>query len=600
VHPHEDNPRAEAVLAWLIALAFLWPAIDGFLPAQARLIAGKVFLVVPLLTVSVLFRAHLVAVVRANAMSAVFMALWIGFACLSVAWSTDERASTTGVVRLLGSGAVFVLAQLALRRGSMRDIVTRAITGFSSILALGAILQFGLALAGHPLGFRKVDGVPMIHLGLFGTPRATAGFLEPNGFGHFLFFCMTWLALYPRHERGGKQGTIVRAVTMAAIVVTGCKTAILGGGVVCLLSYLRHKTKRIEGTTNAYAAGLIFAAAVMIPPCLILLSPHVKNIRPYPLKSSWHRILLWDSVARCVGDAPVIGSGIGRGDATAAEARTCAVPFITGETAPRPHNLFLQAVVETGGVGATLMAAFLVFTLVSARGPTRDRMLIAAAWLLAASFHNVLFDRAFWLSWSALGVVMSPHSDPRDPGSPVASARGKWSPAAVAAIVLAWCALVGLAVKGLDNAPARGASHLQSCGVLSFEGENFAREGGLVPFHSAVLGSDGSAGGYFRPWPLAESQGMVFPTFQMVVYADLPYARVDLRAADERQGRNAAAMLEEVTRSINKELAPGSEGAVSLSMSAFRPRDEPGLRLAWLILASIALGAISLSVLARR
>jgi O-antigen ligase len=277
-----------------------------------------------------------------------------------------------------------------------RDTVLRAIAAGLVAAFILAAIDVGSRMALSDALFRLVGSPKDINMLVSGRIKPSASVSALLGLLAF-GVCV--------HRRRFGLAAAVAVASIGLTVLSHSMAATLGllvGGVVAAAGLIHRRL----GT--AVAAGLIivlFAGA----PVLRALPPSDVLLRLYPglPNSANHRAMIWTFVAEKVAERPVLGWGLDSSREvggqetrelwTRADQNTL-VPMQQSVLPLHPHNFVLQIWLETGAVGAGLVAGLLLALLALAtRLPDWVRLICEST--LAASIAVALVSFGIWQSW---------------------------------------------------------------------------------------------------------------------------------------------------------------------------------------------------------
>lgn len=535
---------------WLLAFAVVSPAMQHLCPFIQRVPIVKIAFALAWITALVAFRGQITGWLKSKSSTLIALfglAVWL---LLSTLWSASPKESFIQWMRLAASASTIGLfAVFATRTDAFRK--AGSLVFYSGVVvALLAIFQVAMTLAGHPVWVVKADGSFAYHFTSLQIPRATAGFFHPNNLGLFLLCCLTWLLVSRNKDKIGLGEKIGIALLFAGAFCSGSKTAM--GLMLLIILYVIMQSKlenlkSIRGITFCIAG---LAVLFCLVPAMMSGAHSVKNIRPYPLPSNLQRALLWDAAARQTAQHPLLGVGFGISASEITRGRTCALPMISGKKDQLPHNFLVQAMVEGGFVAVVLAAMVFAGILLSAQRKSAIALFIAMAWLVAASLHNLAYQKPFWIAVGVIAVAgWQQNGGERKLSFLFDSNQSK----KLIGMILT-CLVIGiLAIVFFQKSNGAKGTAIQSCSTLELQGPENQSFEAIHQFGLALLSQNETASQYFNQWPLLQIKGLQTPTMQIITYNDLNYTVADVRAFDRQQGMEAANALAGIVRKANRD-----------------------------------------------
>ncbi len=218
-----------------------------------------------------------------------------------------------------------------------------------------------------------------------------------------------WLALGERHGL-----TLARTLAATITALVGLLTAQSRGG---LLALATSAVVLLLATRRRLLAAAVVAAGLALAIGWVDLGGYGRGFER-GLRGS--RLLLWRDVLRMVPDFPVMGAGFNAFGTAYPAYQTIWKEYWWGEA----HDEYLQVLVDTGIVGASLVAALLVrlFRPLLRRSERSGLEAGVLAALLAAAAHNIVDFNwqipANAATWAALAGVGLRAALDRTPASP--------------------------------------------------------------------------------------------------------------------------------------------------------------------------------------
>jgi O-antigen ligase len=322
--------------------------------------------------------------------------VFLGWAAITIGWSIDPRTTAHELVLLASVFGIYVIVAIArIDLGQLDRIATGIVAG--AVLAS----LYGLALLATGRGTNGDLGAPRLAI-IGDDPNHTAAAL-----------LLPFVIAGGRMLSGPIQRRLVHAaaavVIFAAIFLTGSR-----GGLVALLA----------GAAALVLAGPSVRQARIVLGVLVVAGVLAVGLAPASLQarltdpSSTGRTTIWRLGLRSCDRFCLQGSGWGTFP-TVYQQEFRVAPEAGGyrSGAFRAHNIWLQALVETGIVGlAALLAAFGV-ALVEVLGLPRDRRGPPLAALVSLALASTLISnmtfKYFWLvlAFCALSVTARPEED---------------------------------------------------------------------------------------------------------------------------------------------------------------------------------------------
>ena len=323
-----------------------------------------------------------------------------------VAWSSPNFAGIPWIIRIINLTIlvyVFLLAGAGIRLATDLRTIKRILIAF----AIGAALE-GIIILHDSMGMLGLGSVWFLDRAMYrlrGTFRAS-GQLGQYGMAA-LFLCYAFAA-WP----GIKRGRRVAVYAVAAVGGLGTYYAARRSAAFCILVWVALLAVR-SLTTKAGRRSIISIVVVVLVGVVVIwmslgraefaswsVGQH-EAITPSGLRTmyqegGWFREQVRDGF-RILSDHPVLGCGIGHA-------------FLLTSTGAELHNGFLALLVETGPIGAILVAIPLVVVLksvwrvyrMSNGTPWRDfaeRLALPFVAWIPFSIHNRFWrDRAFWIA----------------------------------------------------------------------------------------------------------------------------------------------------------------------------------------------------------
>ena len=340
---------------------------------------------------------------RGPAQALAAFALWL---MVSALWADAPGASlgkAAGIAAEWGAGLAFVLAAQALSPERLRLV---------AIFLVGAVLvmltAYGVELttdAAFATFVKHVRAGP--DLSPETVPLVALVKIER---GVTVLVCLAWLAVLAAARITGK--TFIGAALFVAIAAV---TALMPNSASLVA---------LSGATLVFAAALLWPRFIGIVvtgvlsfitltlPWLVRLLPQAgeaDRIAGALKFSALHRLEIYRYVASLIAERPLFGWGF---DAARTLSRTAPVAVIDGRSVPlislHPHDAVLQVWLETGAVGAALLAAFIVALGRALLAASWPRPVKAAAWatITATAAISSLSFGIWQYHWQAVMLIV--------------------------------------------------------------------------------------------------------------------------------------------------------------------------------------------------
>jgi len=296
----------------------------------------------------------------------------------------------------LGGGLLIAVAREADERTRTRLLLAAG----GGLIAASAIATLDRAL-----GFALCDAL----FRLAGSPQAP-GFLIPGRFKPAASFAVPLgilvagiAATEGRWRFAGLVILSAAGLVAASHSVAGAVALAVAGG-VALAGLLARRL------ATALVAGLIVAAFAGAPALKYLPdSSTLVHAHPWIPHSSAHRAIIWGFVGEKIAERPILGWGLDSsrevgGEETREQVFVDGTRFWSSQQSVlplHPHNFVLQIWLETGAVGAALVAGLLLSLLrLAARRGGPHRLAFEATFAAAICVALVSFGiwQAWWLS----------------------------------------------------------------------------------------------------------------------------------------------------------------------------------------------------------
>ncbi|TVR97800.1 MAG: O-antigen ligase domain-containing protein [Rhodospirillales bacterium] len=312
----------------------------------------------------------------------------------SIAFSVDTQRSVdawSSTVAVVAAGVV--VWAILLHRPHLHERLAKALV-VAALIAVGIALA-ALFIAPEIIALVRLQGWMERDAGLALRKFANAAAL--------MVPALLWAGF-----RLGRQwmATAIIAVgaTVVMILATGARAPVAGlAGVLVFLSAAMALRLRRRAITAAMVAAILVAAGG-VSWYLLAHERTFPEAQFEPYVPVWmmdlHRQAIWDFTVRQVPDAPLFGHGINA--INLIEGADAEIPGLGGVLPSHPHNWVLQAVGETGVVGAVplyLFVALLITGLATRFMRTGDPAVLAAGCVTAGYWASGLLNFSMWATW---------------------------------------------------------------------------------------------------------------------------------------------------------------------------------------------------------
>lgn len=323
---------------------------------------------------------------------------WVGISFLWSPYDNPEQVPKT----LIG---VPLYALLALRIGGLEGRWRSRCE--ASVLFL--VIALGLFLLAETLTGGAMTHAFKIAVEGYGTmSEADVMTFVNRNLGHAavpLLLLAVPAALLAYRAGGLAVGLVVMGLAAVAAFSFGTEVNALAfvlGSVAAVLTAIWPRPM-IAGVFGTVAGGVLVVPVVL--PGIIAALP--QGLRDHlPMSWVW-RMEIWTYVSGLIKEKPLFGYGL---DASRPLNGEMVLDGYQIETLPmHPHNASLQVWLETGLIGAVLLACVLVFTggrIASAPRLSRPQA-IAASWVLVTYVSLVLFSYGVWQEWHQAAMALA-------------------------------------------------------------------------------------------------------------------------------------------------------------------------------------------------
>ena len=343
-------------------------------------------------------------VVRNPSPALIASGLALGWLVLSFAWSPYDRPDQAIKLALL-TPLFLALPFIAHRAPEEIRVRLRPVVIVSAILALLMITFEGLAGAPVTISYKiGVEGYASDRQDLLTLANRMLGrgalFVEILAIPAII---LLW--------RAGTRPLRVAAIAMGVLALVAASTLATDANLVSALMAVALAASAWRWPVRTLQAGLVVVAVVLVTApflfgvCLRLVPDTMRESLPF----SWAwRVEIWDFVVGLIGEKPVFGHGL-----DSARAITATQPMRGFDVDLLPlhaHNAALSIWLDTGFVGALLIAATLVLTAreIGRRGPRRELCVMAAA-MVSYWLTSVMLGFGLWQEWhhGALSLALA-------------------------------------------------------------------------------------------------------------------------------------------------------------------------------------------------
>jgi exopolysaccharide production protein ExoQ len=376
------------------------------LPSPACLIGVSAFLI-PLLTVYIpLSLAVMLPVgvasaiicrlatgrphVRPDQVSALLLAGFVILAACSVAWSYStgvalDKLPRTAVIVVLG--ILFVAAMNGLQGRTRKTVICCFVSGVAAALFFVVIERISGGIFIHT---SLAETSPNVFLNQFNRPLSILS----------IFIWPAAIKLAQIRRRYGVTAIVATFVMLLAFQTGAAIAAVALGAIAGGCVYISSRVATL-------AIGSVLAASIVLAPTVQgALPPPKQMFETLNLpRSAYHRLLIWQFVARKIEERPILGWGFN----TSRQIPGGKDNLDTSETALplHPHNAAMQWRLELGIFGALFGAGLFVTTIQSTRRHVKGRIEQAGAVAAVTSaFTIAMLSFGIWQSWWMSGLFL--------------------------------------------------------------------------------------------------------------------------------------------------------------------------------------------------
>ncbi len=266
------------------------------------------------------------------------------------------------------------------------------------LAAVAVVLGLGTYAVGEyslwAFEVRQWSGTPSVPL--IETERSTiqSFFPNPNSFGLVSFAGLVAAvvelhrSVVARRPLGAALAVALTGLCAAGVFLSNARAAMLASAVV-LVIYAAY----VAGGRVAVPVAAV-ASTVGVFGLLAAMYADVVDI------STSGRFELWTASLRAIRDGPLLfGHGSG-------PANLVIEPYLEGETAPLPHNSYLEVMIQTGFVGALAYGGLIAGSVARGLAAYRDVDVAMLAFVVGWAIH-LFFESYTLFEWSIGGVLAS-------------------------------------------------------------------------------------------------------------------------------------------------------------------------------------------------
>ncbi|MFU8867600.1 O-antigen ligase family protein [Natronococcus sp.] len=266
------------------------------------------------------------------------------------------------------------------------------------LAAVAVVLGLGTYAVGEyslwAFEVRQWSGTPSVPL--IETERSTiqSFFPNPNSFGLVSFAGLVAAvvefhrSVAARRPLGAGLAAALAGLCAVGVFLSNARAAMLASAVV-LVIYAAY----VVGGRLAVPV----AAAASTVTVFGLLAGMYANVIDI---STSGRFELWTASLRAIRDGPLL-FGYGSGPAN-----LVIEPYLEGETAPLPHNSYLEVIIQTGFIGGLAYGGLVVGSVVRGLIAYRDVNVAMLAFVVGWAIH-LFFESYTLFEWSIGGVLAS-------------------------------------------------------------------------------------------------------------------------------------------------------------------------------------------------
>jgi O-antigen ligase len=316
----------------------------------------------------------------------------LGWAAIAAGWSLDPAFAWRDIAMLTGTMLGGVVVQAEVRRLDETDLalVVRALS-IGLLVVVPAMLSCGILEQMHVLDTET-------------TQKVIEAVVQRMNRGSTVCVMLMWVAALGQtrfgHPRRAIALVFVLLVGVAATHDLAAKLAIVGGAGIWVVA-------RLSPRVVAAGLGLLMMSVMLLAPLAALQLPPPREsiyINWLP-RSGHHRMTIWSFTAQHIAEKPVLGWGMDSSRAIPGAKDEIYLIDRVGKLFNEamlplhPHNAPLQIWLELGGIGAGLMALFLVSLAASLGRSTASPN--AKAFMAAMMFGGFLIASVSYGAWQS-------------------------------------------------------------------------------------------------------------------------------------------------------------------------------------------------------
>lgn len=331
-------------------------------------------------------------------------ALWGAWAALSIAWSYDPELSRwEWRNEVFYTGAALWICYVAAQAPQAPRI-------FAGVLAAAAMLVAGLALRDFS------QGLAVYQAGWHGGPGDHSSALVT------LMPCIA-AGIWYGHRARWMLPVLLALWGLAALLLASAYTTLnrtlwlafaVQFALLAVLMLLRSRLALRSAGTKLVAAGVCAAVVAGYSSVLLKVEGERQQVGAQPVESDY-RLRLWPQIAGYIAERPLAGHGFGRGVLRERLQQTFGA---LDTNLWHAHNLFLEALLQTGVAGLALLVILLAQLAGAGWRAARDAddaraacgiaLLVVLAGMLARNMTDSLFVRQnALLFWGLAGVLLA-------------------------------------------------------------------------------------------------------------------------------------------------------------------------------------------------
>ncbi|QTA90750.1 O-antigen ligase family protein [Desulfonema magnum] len=329
---------------------------------------------------------------------------WIMVNIFLIFSSLDKGQAVTFCRRLLSLAFFYFMLTRLFYRTDRFDILIRTII-LSTLPSV--IIGFGVYLSGNNLFFSRQN------------LRVTgASGIGPGSYTASLFLPI-WLAVsvaMSARKRSMKMYIYYTfAIIIAAVIpLTLSRSGALVFAILFFLAIIVWRKKLTSFHYGTLVAGLLIGM-MFIPQSFWERSSRLSQMGDVNISdgSLWRRINYLEVGLNIVKDYPILGAGPGNFRRLHADPRYQKEISLIGMER-LPHNMYMQAITETGILGIIFFTGFIISIIITTLGGLGDEhmdgvarglLLALLGLLLMGMFSHILLTKYFWLTLSLIRIL---------------------------------------------------------------------------------------------------------------------------------------------------------------------------------------------------